>query len=286
MIIGGTLLPLRQGLPVMDNTKVSFLDEISKQSAFQRSLALDIPYEYKGVMFYPVSLDRIIEFYTCVDILMIRQERTKDKKLMKLPYLWFLCYAFENWEQYQRADFGVYVPMLYALLELVTRSNDIEIKVEHKENGDFRKCILILNGVEFNYKEFIEIRRIIFAQAGIEHSDDFINADTEKAIYEGREYELKKSGYVPPTLENLIDILAMYLHKSVNEMAKNFSIRKFNNIIKYMSKFEEYKLLKSGEYSGMVTFKEKIPHWISGHEKEDILKGQNTDYRNSDLMKV
>ena len=270
----------------MDNDKVSFLDEITKRCAYQRALTLDEPYEYKGIMFYPVPLDRIIEFYICIEILMIRQERTKDKKLMKLPYFWFLCYAFENWEKYERPDFGVYIPMLYALLELVTRGNDIEIKVERKENGDFKKCALILSGIEFNYKDFMEIRKIIFAQAGIEHSDEFINADTERAILEGREYELKKSGYVPPTLENLIDILAMYLHKSVSEMTKDFSVRKFNNTIKYMSKFEEYKLLKSGEYSGMVTFKEKIPHWISGHEKEDILKGQNTDYRNSNLMKV
>ena len=270
----------------MDKQRISFLDEISRQCAFRRSLALDTPYEYKGVTFYPVGLERIVEFYICVDILMVRQERTKDKKLMKLPYLWFLCYAFENWEKYGRADFGVYVPMLYALLELVTRDNDIEIEVEHKEDGSFKKCVLKINGVEFNYKEFMEIRQIIFAQAGIEHSDEFINVDTEKAILEGREYELKKSGYVPPNLENLIDILAMYLHKSVNELAKDFSIRKFNNIIKYMSKFEEYKLLKGGEYTGMVTFKEKIPHWMSGHEKMDYFKGQNTDYKQSNMFKV
>ena len=270
----------------MDEVKISFLNEISKQCAFQKSLMLGTPYEYKGVLFHPVSVEYITEFYLCVEVLQVKQERTKDKKLMKLPYLWFLCYAFENWKEYDRADFGVYIPLLYGLLELVTKSSDIEVKVEYKENGNFKKCILLINGVEFNYKDFLEIRKIIFAQAGIDYSDEFINADTEEAIRQGKAFELKKSKHIPPTLEDLLDILSMYLGKNIHEVVQNFTIRKFNHTIKYMSEFEEYKLLKSGEYSGMVSYKEKIPHWIRGHEKEDIFKGQQTDYKNSNLMKI
>ena len=270
----------------MNDDKFSFLEHISKQCAFQKSLTLNRPYDYKGVTFYPVGVEYIIEFYLCLEALTVKQERTKDKKLMKLPYLWFLAYAYENWEQYQKPEYGLFIPLLYGLFELVTRQNDVSIQVERDEKGNFKKCVLNLCGVELNYKDFNEIRQIIFAQAGIEHSDEFLNSDTERNIHEGRLYEQKKSGYVPPTLENLIDILAMYLHKSTDELTEKFTIRKFNNLIRYMSSFEEWKLLKGGEYSGMVTFKKPIPHWISGFAKQDIFADQNTDYKNSSLMKV
>ena len=213
---------------------------------------------------------------------MVKQERTRVKKLMKLPFLWFLVYAFE----YDNEQYGILVPLLCALLELVTKSNDIDIRVEYDNNNEFKRCALIINGIEFNYKDFLEIRQIIFEQAGIEYSDEFLNVDAEKAIKQGLQYDQQKSGYVPPTFENLIDLLGMYLHKSTEEIVSTFTIRKFNNIIKYMSKFEEYKLLKSGEYSGGIKLKNPIPHWMSGFEKEDIFKYENKDYHKSNLMNV
>ena len=250
--------------------KLSFLEQISKKCSFQKSLALNIPYEYKGVTFYPVSLEHLIEFYICVEILMIKQERTKDKKLMKLPYLWFLAYAFENNEKYNYLDSGMYIPLLYSLIEICTRQKDIDIKIERNENGDYKRCLLCVGGIEFNYKDFTEIRRIILTQSGIEYSDEFLNSDTERAIYDGRAYNQRKSGYIPPNLEDLMDILSMYLHKSLDEIVKTFTIRKFNRAVKYMSSFEEWKLLRGSELTGMVTFKQPIHHWIEGIEKENI----------------
>jgi len=266
--------------------KISFLDIISGQFAFQKSLTLNQPYEYKGVAFYPVELERVIEFNACVESLKVKQERTNDKKLMKMPYLWFLVYVFENKDNYENQEFGLYIPLLFALLELVTRQNNIDFRIERNEKGDFKKCMLVLDGVEFDYKEFKEIRRIIFEQSAVEHSDEFLNADAEKAMIEGRLYEQKKSGYIPPTIENLIDILAMYLHMSVDELISTFTIRRFYNFVRYMSVFEDWKLLKGGEYSGMVTYKKPIPHWISGKSEHDIFADQNTDYKNSNLFKI
>ena len=134
-----------------DNAQFNFLEHISKQCAFQKSLALNRPYEYKNIKFYPVGLEYIIEFYLCIEALTVKQERTKDKKLMKLPYLWFLAYAYENWERYEKPEYGLFIPLLYGLLELVTRQNDINIQVERDEKGGFKKCVLNLCGVELNY---------------------------------------------------------------------------------------------------------------------------------------
>lgn len=263
----------------MDKNEVSYLELVSKQCSFQKSLAFNSPYEYKGVKFYPVGLEFLMEFYTCVQVLTVRQEWVKDKKLMKLPYLWFLAYAFENQDKYENPEYGMYIPLLYALLELVTKSKNISIMLEHKDNGDFKKCNLVIDGVLLDYKDFNQIRKIILEQSGIECDlEEFINEDTYKALNDGKEFENKQNNYVPPTLENLIDILAMYLHKGTGEIIELFTIRKFNNTIRYMSTFEEWKLLKGAEMGGMVSFKQPIPHWISGFDKYDMFKNENTDY--------
>lgn len=266
--------------------KISFLDVLSKQCDLEKSLAFGKPYCYKGITFYPVGLEYLIEFYTCVGVLMVKKERSKDRKLIKLPYMWFLFYAFENYEAYGNAEYAMYVPLLFALLEMVTKTNDFNLEIERKDNGDYTKCSLFINGVEINYKDFMEIRQVIFEQAGIEYSDEFINEDTEKAMNMGRVYEQQQDGYIPPNLENLIDVLSMYLHKGVDELAKILTIRKFNNLIRYISSFEDWKLLRGAELGGFVTFNKSVSHWIAGFEEHDLFKGENTDYHNSNLFKV
>ena len=113
-----------------------------------------------------------------------------------------------------------------------------------------------------------------------------MNTDAERSIIESRLEEQKKAGHIEPSLENLIDILSMYLKMSVDEVASKFTVRKFNNIIRFMSKFEEYKLLRGAELGGWAKFTNPVQHWISGFEKKDLFANANTDYKNSDLFNI
>ena len=216
----------------------------------------------------------------------LKPKEPKYKKLMKMPYLYFLCSAFESWEEFERPDFGVYIPLLYALLELTTNEKNIEIKTERKKDGSFKKAILLIGEVEFNAKDFVNIRQVLLSLGGIDYSDDFLNADAERAIHKGREFEMKNANFIPPSLEDLINILAMYMGRTTSEIINNFTVRKFNAIIRYMSKFEDYKLLKGAEMSGMVKMEKSVPPWISANEKHDILAGQQTDWQKSNMLQV
>ena len=266
--------------------KFSFLGETFKQNTLQNAVTFNEPFEFKGIKFYPVMLDKLIQFYTCAEILKIKQERVGNKKLMKLPYLWFLAYAYEKADQFDRLEFYIFIPLLYALIEMTTGSNRISMKVERKDNGDYKKCFLCIDDVEFNNKDFLEIRQIIFTQAGIEHSDEFINEDAEQAIAEGHLNEQKKSGYIQPSHDDLISKFCMYMKKSKEEAKKEYSIRDFNKILNEICAFEDWRIVKTAEMSGMVKFPNPIAHWFSGREKPNIYKDQNINYQGSNIMKI
>ena len=248
---------------------ISFLNEIAKHSSLQRSLTFNKPYSFKGIDFTPVKIDRLIEFDTCIEVLKIKQEHTRDKTLMKLPYLWFLAYASENYEKYDKPEYGMFIPLLFGLLELTTNQTDIKIMTERKTNGEYAKCILLINEVEFSSNDFKEIRKIILEQNGVEYDDQFIHESTLEAINQGKIHDMKQSGYISPTVDDLVNKFCIYMKKSKEEVVRDFTIRDFNKFLVEISAFEEYKLLKGGEVSGMVKFKNPIPHWYTGHEKYD-----------------
>ncbi len=244
-------------------------------------MAFGEPYEFRGVKFYPVSLKYLIEFYACCDVLIYHQEWVRERELAGLPYLWFLVYAFIHHKEYEdKPEYQTFIPRLYALLELTARTKNIRVEPKFKDDGSgLKSCNLFIDDVEFISSDFDQIRRLIMEQAGIEHNwDQFIHEDAWKAMEAGRQYENKERNYVPPSLENLIDILSMYLHKTTEEIIDSFTIRKFNNIIRYMGSFEEWKLLRGGEASGMVTYKRPIPHWIRGFDKFDVFRNENINY--------
>ena len=262
------------------------LDELKKIFAFDESLMFNYPYNFKGVDFYPVPINQLLKFNSCVNILTIRQEYTRDKTLMKLPYLWFLFYACEHFQEYNNSEYILYIPKLYALLELVTGNKNISVKKEYKPDGKYSKCSLLINDIEFSSGEFMEIRKIIFKQNGVEHDDIFLHEDALAAIEEGKNYDLKASGYIPPTYDELINKFCVYMKKSKREILEDFTVRDINLFLTEMRVFEDWRVTKSGEMSGMVTFSKPIPHWLSGQKDYSVLDGQNVDYQNSNLYKL
>ncbi len=258
---------------------------VSKLCAKEKALAFDEPIEFKGVQFYPVGLEYLYEFYISCEVLKIKQERIKNKTLIKMPYLWFLFYTCHNYEIVNEPRFAANLHLVYALFEMITKQNDIDFAYLYDNEGNLKKCNLVISGVEFNYKDFEKIRAIIFEQNGIDWNNKFVHPDAEEALKEYQELINKKSSYISPSLEDLIDLVAMYLHMPTKEI-RSFSIRKFNNLVRRMSSFEEYKLLRGAELGGFVTFKKPVRHWLTGLEKQDEFKDVNINYQNSEFLKI
>lgn len=236
-----------------------------------------IPFN-ENITLYPITMDHILEFQKYSRALTFRKDsRFGVKQIIKMTYLEFLFYVAMNPEVNtlfeDTPDLSYYFAYALGMLELVCV--DQEISFNNKTGG------IRINGYEINADEFDDIRRIVILQNGINFDiDEFLNYETEKSLEKAQKKISKNSDIV--TTEDYIDALIVALHMSEDDI-KQMSIRKFWRIVKRQSLHETYTILKTGECSGMVKFKEPIKHWIRSMDEEDKyahLKADEGELRN------
>ena len=229
------------------------------------------PIQYnQQITLYPVTMEHILEFNAYSQSITVRKEsRFPNKKIIKMNYLEFLIYAMVNpefGEQYEMPDLKIYYVYLLKLLQLVCREHEITF---NQQNG-----MIYINECEVTPEILDDLRRIIIIQNDIDFDmDEFLNYDTEKALKRAQEKSVKtddKSG-----IEDYIDSLSVALNCSEEEIM-NMPIRKFWRFIKRFNLHENYTIMKTGECSGMVSYKEPIRHWMCSIDDEDIYKNVKT----------
>ena len=120
-----------------------------------------------------------------------------------------------------------------------------------------------------------DIRRIVLLQNGVDFNpDEFLNVVTEKALNRAEKHNNRKSGKA--TLEDYIDSMVVALKIPLSEI-KYMSIRKFWRYIDRINMHESYTIMKTGESSGFVQYKEEIKHWMISLDKEDKYSSLKTD---------
>jgi hypothetical protein len=82
-------------------------------------------------------------------------------------------------------------------------------------------------------------------------------------------FKMKKSGMVPPTLEDMV-ICVMASTSLRPEDIANISIRKFGKLLQRVDAKLHYKIYLSASLSGFVKFegKDTLKHWMSGVEED------------------
>ena len=134
---------------------------------------------------------------------------------------------------------------------------------------------LSINNEIITPEVFDDLRRIIIIQNDIDFDiDEFLNYDTEQRLLKAQK-DLNKDE-VKATIEDYIDSLIIAM-STTEEYIKNMTIRKFWRYIKRYQLHEGYTIAKTGECSGMVTFKEPIKHWMISLEEDDKFKDLKTD---------
>lgn len=216
------------------------------------------------ITLYPVSMEHVMEFQGLSKSITFRKDsRIGDKKILKMTYLEFLFYAIDHPELNllfeDTPDLSKYLQYLFLLLRLVCPNQEISF---YENTGN-----LVINGCEITHDEFDDIRRIIILQNGINFDiDEFLNYETEMSL---KKAEQKMSqGADPVTTEDYIDAMCVALHLSEEEI-KNMSIRKFYRIVKRQKLHEDYTIMRTGEMSGMVKFKQPLKYWIRSTDEDD-----------------
>lgn len=227
------------------------------------------PINYNNhVILYPVTMENYILFQFLSNSITVRKNsKFRDKNIIKMTYLDFLIYSLGNKEleeKYGISDLSYYFVYAVELLELCCRT---------KINIDKDTAQLYINDCLVTPEIFDDLRRIIIIQNDIDFDiDEFINYDTEQALLKAQEQINKdKSG-----IEDYIDSLVIAMNVTETDVM-NMTIRKFWRYIKRYQLHEQYGFAKTGEYSGMVSFKEPIKHWMVSFDEDEKYKHVTID---------
>ena len=225
------------------------------------------------ITLYPIKMKDIITFQQYQMALTLRKDAIfQDKQIIKMGYLEFIKYACRNDELAQKYNMPLlpfYYDFIIGVLQLVC-GEDVEIKY-NASTLDFS-----INDFLVTDEVFDDLRKIIIIQNDIDFDiDEFMNIDTVKALEKAREFEAKKNKE-KADIEDYIDSMIIGL-KVTEDYVSNLTIRKFWRYIKRINKHEEYEACRSGQMSGMVTFKEPIQHWMTSIEVTDKYENLKTD---------
>jgi len=230
------------------------------------------PIKYnEHITLYPVTMKDIMSFQMLSQSITVRKNSTfHEKKIIKMTYLDFLLYCLGNEEleqQYKIAGLSQY--FLYALQLLRLCCKDAEIKL-NQQTGQ-----IIINDEVITPHVFDDLRRIIIIQNKIDFDiDEFLNYDTEQRLLKAQK-DLDKNEN-KANIEDYIDSLAIAMNITEDKI-KDMTIRKFWRYIKRYQLHESYTIAKTGECSGMVSFKEPIKHWMVPLDEDDKYKNLKTD---------
>ena len=247
--------------------------EISKDTLFPYLIYnKEIKYN-EHITLYPIKMKDIITFQQYQIALTLRKDAIfQDKQIIKMGYLEFIKYACRNDELAQKYNMPLlpfYYDFIIGILQL-TCGEDVEIKY-NTSTLDFS-----INDFLITDEVFDDLRKIIIIQNDIDFDiDEFMNIDTVKALEKAREFEAKKNKE-KADIEDYIDSIIIGL-KVTEDYVSNLTIRKFWRYIKRINKHEEYEACRSGQMSGMVTFKEPIQHWMTSIEVTDKYENLKTD---------
>ena len=247
--------------------------EISKDTLFPYLIYnKEIKYN-EHITLYPIKMKDIITFQQYQMALTLRKDAIfQDKQIIKMGYLEFIKYACRNDELAQKYNMPLlpfYYDFIIGILQL-TCGEDVEIKY-NTSTLDFS-----INDFLVTDEVFDDLRKIIIIQNDIDFDiDEFMNIDTVKALEKAREFEAKKNKE-KADIEDYIDSIIIEL-KVTEDYVSNLTIRKFWRYIKRINKHEEYEACRSGQMSGMVTFKEPIQHWMTSIEVTDKYENLKTD---------
>ena len=247
------------------------MSKITKDTLFPY-LIYNKPVKYnENITLYSVTMNDIVLFQTISQSITVRKNSTfRDKKIIKMTYLDFLLYCLGNEEleiQYKIVGLSQFYIYAFQLLQLCCKDAQVTL---NQHTGQ-----ITINGELVTSQIFDDLRRIIIIQNDIDFDiDEFLNYDTEQSLIKAQKHLDRDK--VKANIEDYIDSLVIAMRTTEDEIM-NMTIRKFWRYIKRYNLHENYTIMRTGECSGMVTFKEPIQHWMVSLDEEDKYKHLKAD---------
>ncbi|WP_297419540.1 hypothetical protein [Clostridium sp.] len=222
--------------------------------------------ELESLILY-IAPFKIKDFFSfgAIECLQVKKDLIPNAKIITMKYLDFLLYSDEKINNIK------YLSELITILKICCNINPINIdyKIDNKGHS-----VLILNNIEYTWKDFDNIRSIINYQNISNYNERYIDPKLQAVIDEARAF--KNKGKKTATLEELMSCIVVSTGYKYEEIY-NMSIRKFYITLERASYKLDWQLLKAGIYNG--TIKEtEIPYWQETLSKEDDFSDVVSDF--------
>lgn len=231
---------------------------------YASEILFEQPIKYLGIVTYPVIMKDVFKFYKCAGVLLINPLDFNDPKVASMSYLELIIGLCQFQEEFRKN----FVDIL--CLSLHITEDDIKINSTEDEDGMIEHTLLIKQDniwKVINGGMFTKIKNLICYQNGLEvlnlrENQDIIKAKRAMA-------SLNNSGS-NPTIGDQVYSVSVETGVDVEEIM-NWSINRFNEVLKACDRLIHYKIYRSAEMGGMVTFKNGSPikSWLKNEERSD-----------------
>lgn len=255
------------------------------------------PIRYKNWIFKPIIMKDYIEFMQWQQALTIRKNSTfREKELIKMSYRKLLRFCFMNESVAMRYNMPFLMLAQSYWFAIIQHTCCGVVVKNHKTNntskapqdvlqaetikydvdvGFDNDGFVTINGHTLTDKECNDIRRLIICQNGVDFDvDEFINYETEQALNAAMEKNRKNKGDLPG-VEDYIDSFIVS-QKISEEEVMQMPARKFWRYITRLNRYDDYKIRRMGESSGLVKYKEPLVHWMAPIDGEDEYESVKT----------
>lgn len=152
---------------------------------------------------------------------------------------------------------------LFSNLEKCPKCGKVMRDVFELKQDEKNQFKLFVKGIEISSKKFKELKRIYCYQNIADYNDDYIDPELKEALDEAA--RLRAGNTEQPTLERQKACIVASTGYKFDELGQ-LTLRKFSLLVRIIAAKVDYTAYKTGEMSGMVTFKSPYPHWIYSND--------------------
>lgn len=228
---------------------------------------VNAPIPYKDLFIYPVQTLYYAIFHSFATCFFANKYDSGIRECMGMNSLQFLFY--QNFKD-GIDNAQMYLPLLEQLLLMCLHKEPF---ANGKKTIDFiqrdkNKCFILIEGKQYDWKDFEAIRDIICEQNCIELPNYKIHPDIRKKLKEKEDLLNRINKKKVASFEELIDCLMLAGHYS-EDYILNLSIRRFTNLLKRYDIMKTYELMTILSPNMKQRDIENIPSWISAMPKQD-----------------
>lgn len=238
---------------------------------FQSDVLAETPIKYMGLTLYPVLMKDIFTFNKTAGVVMINPLDFNDPKVASMSYLELIINLSAMQEDFKEN--------LMSFLKLVFHVEDTDLKVTVEKDGKQNLYFLWISQKKdeitkeniwekVSASKFTKLKDLICFQNGLEVLDLGQNQDiirTKRAL--ARQATLDGA----PTVSDQIYSVSCVTGIDVRTIMNTWTINRFNEMLKACDRIMHYKIYRSAEMSGMVTFKNGIPvkSWLKSEDNSE-----------------